>query len=148
MAEMLVFTEDRITGDVAIDRHRPGKGCVIVVEKDGHAWSEAERTEQFWRIVKFPGVDPTLLSQFTRSSIGYGEREAEELDPTLLRWTDKFDLESFDEMKADTVIAEEIEKDAGKALVYALAVRKKRAELVDPKLIGPKISAIKIIGRP
>jgi len=147
MAELLIRTVSQpMTGDPLVDRHRSGRGCVIVVMPDGHPWSAAERTAPFWRIVKVPGVPPEALTQFTRRDVGYGEPEAEAVDRTLRRWSDEFDIDAFDALGGAKKA--EIATHPGKALAHILKVRKGRPVLHDPDLIGPKPGMVKGIGKP
>lgn len=147
MAELLVRTVDKpLTGDPYVDRHRSGRGCVIAIAPDGHPWSEAERTAAYWRIVKLPGVAPSLLSQFSAPDLGYGILENEKLNRVLRRWAARLDLDALDALLADPVKRAEIAAQPGRALSHALSVMRARPVLADPALLGRPQMPVRVFG--
>lgn len=64
MAEILVFTKDIIGDDVYKNAKLPKRGFVIDVEPDGWPWGKEELSNAKLRILKFPGVDPSLFQSF------------------------------------------------------------------------------------
>jgi len=65
VAELLVCVTDKATGQVGAIM----AGDVVCVCADGHLWSDRERANPDWRIVKFPGVDPAWVSDYQQAQI-------------------------------------------------------------------------------
>lgn len=147
MAELLVRTVDKpLSGDPYIDRHRSVAGSVIVIVEDGHEWSKAEMASEEWRIVKVPGVKPSLLTQFTARDLGYGDPEAEKLDRVLRRYPVKVDIDALDIMLADPVKVDDMKKRPVRALALILALNVARPVLKDPAIIGAPIKRFREFG--
>lgn len=68
MAELLVRIRAR-DGDDAL---RYDRGDVIMCKPDGHLFSERERTNPDWTIIRAPGVDPALLVHLTEPDVDQG----------------------------------------------------------------------------
>lgn len=65
MCELLVRTVDKTNDDPYLDAQLTKRGDVVVIVPDGHEWSEAERSNPHWRILKFPGVPESDLASLT-----------------------------------------------------------------------------------
>lgn len=65
MSEMVVWVVSQRSDDPYIDAQCWKAGDVICVMEDGHPFSEAEKTNPDWKIVKFPGVPASDLAAFT-----------------------------------------------------------------------------------
>ena len=147
MAELLIRTQDKpSSGNVYTDRHRLGRGDVVVVMPDGHKWSDVEKAAPFWRILRLPGVGPNKLTQLLASDVGYGDFEAEKASKVLQRRAYKIDLLALVALLADVVKVGEIATQPTKAEVYALALVQAKPALVDPAIIGAASSATKVFG--
>lgn len=70
MAELLIRVVSKAHGVVGAEL----AGDVIVVCPDGWGWTDAERTNQEWRIVRLPGVDPAALSDYTAVQVDLAGR--------------------------------------------------------------------------
>ena len=67
MCELLVRVKDKSADpDPARDAMMSKRGHVIACQPDGWPWSQAERTNPDWIIVKMPGVDPNDYAAMTR----------------------------------------------------------------------------------
>lgn len=57
MAELLVRTVDRVNTDHPyLDVKLTKRGDVIDVRGDGWPWQEGDKTEPYWRILRWPGM--------------------------------------------------------------------------------------------
>lgn len=140
MAEMLVRIKDKPkSGNVYKDRHLSERGCVICIMPDNHSWSNAELTNPEWRIIKVPGINPTVISHFITGQIGYGDPEAEKVNLVLRRWQYKLNLDLLQTMLADPVIRQEFKDNPVKTLYRLLNELKQTLPDLDDHLVfGPK----------
>lgn len=146
MAEMLVRTVDKpLSGDPYTDRHRSMRGCVITIMPDGHPWSQEERNAPFWRIVKFPGLAFSQLSQFLAPEVGYGT-DTEKFQRTLQRWRHTLDLDSLDDLLTDTSLPVDADGNRKPPLGRVLALLKVRPRLPDPAVLGGYQNVVRVIG--
>lgn len=70
MCELLFRVVDKAPGQIGAAL----AGDVIAVCPDGHRWSTAEQTNPDWRIVKFPGVDAALMSDYVEAQMDIAGR--------------------------------------------------------------------------
>jgi hypothetical protein len=110
MAEIAIRTTDRpMSGNPRVDRHRSVRGCVLDIRPDGWQWGPMELNSPDWRIVKLPGLDATLLTQFINSDLNYGNPEAEALNPVLRRWMVKVNMDQLDQILAHPQLRKKLE---------------------------------------
>lgn len=64
MAELLVRTEDRTTGDPNVDAQNWKRGMVVTVQEDGWPWGTLEVNNPVFLIVKVPGMTVAAASVF------------------------------------------------------------------------------------
>ena len=101
MAEMLVFTEDRYSGDIYMDVLRYHRGSVVTIQEDGWPWSKSEQQPPFV-VVRVPGVPVEKLAAFIAPDVGFGEPEASKRDRTLRRRAFALDLDAIDAKAVQT----------------------------------------------
>lgn len=71
MAELLVRVVDKVNNDsVYLDAKCLKRGDVVVVCPDGWVWSDLERKNPDWHIVKVPGMSMSEAQAFTSPEIG------------------------------------------------------------------------------
>lgn len=89
MAELLIRVVDKPAHpDPYVDIQQSKRGDVIAVVPDGWAWSERERTNPEWRIVRVPGL--TVAAAEELMTPDSGDRRVNR----MIRWRRKaFDLE-------------------------------------------------------
>jgi len=56
MCELLVRLVDKVNDDPELDLQCLKRGDVVTIQEDGWNWSERERTNPDWMIIKVPGV--------------------------------------------------------------------------------------------
>lgn len=135
MAELLIRVRDKEAHpDPYVDAKRSKRGDVIAACPDGWKWSHAERTNPDWRIVRILGLPMNIAETFMSP-----ERGDPRVDRMLRRREASFD---FDHADLPARVREYLADDsrAQPSIVLSAIVgrklRKQRARLVDPAVIG------------
>lgn len=80
MSEWLVRTVDKVNEeDPHLDAQCFKRGDVIVICEDGWPWSEAERANPEWTILKFPGVSVEAVDSFLGPEINSDPKDKKPL---------------------------------------------------------------------
>jgi hypothetical protein len=91
MCEILIRVIDKVNHDDPVKNASLTKrGDVIVVCPDGHRWSDMEMTHKEWRIIAFPGVDETHMTEFLAPEFAGPDGDDSMLRPRAF----KFDVDS------------------------------------------------------
>lgn len=62
MCELLIRLVDKVNDDPELDLQCLKRGDVVTIQEDGWSWSERERTNPDWMIVKIPGVSASTFN--------------------------------------------------------------------------------------
>ena len=140
MAEILLRVRDKVNPtDPYKNCKLTKRGDVIHVAPDGWPWGARELDQPFWRIVKFPGVNPQLLEDLLGPEL---DTDPQNPSRMLQRRAFKLDLDALtipadiraylddDTRKQPTLTITGVKATAFRALKTA------RPKLSDPAVIG------------
>lgn len=134
MAEMVIrVAPAELSGNPDVDRKRQPQGAVLDILPDGHPFSDAERKNPNWAIIKFPGVKVSALMGYMACDPEYKDDQVR----TGRRWRFVVDIAELTKGggKVEGVI------DGG--LSKAVALQKTRTDTFhDPIVIGEETKVI------
>lgn len=104
MAELLIQWSDKLLSNDPLYSKNYKAGDVIAVCPDGWVWSDRERTNPKWRILKLPGVNPDELTRMTSPRVNPVDGDIQQrrdvyIDKARLQGRDRDSLQSRQEVE-------------------------------------------------